>query len=324
MSTLHLQPITSCLRHAQRGVALLTALLVTAIIAIIAVNMASTQQLDIRRTGNIFDVDQAYLYTLGIESWAQNLLAKDFLKNPAVDNLSEDWASALAPIKVEGGKVAAEILDMQGRFNLNNLVGQDDKPSDEDVRIFQRLLIGLKLEPELVQPLIDWIDKNVELTIPNGAEDVEYLKHAPPYRTANAPLTSPSELLLIKGFTPEVYARIAPFIATLPTLPQPTKINVNTAPAQVLASLADNMSLADGEALVKARKTKAFATLEEFKLHPALAGREIKTDKLAVSTSYFLVAASSQAGRAQVQLYSLLYRDPEDKVRVIMRGQGAF
>lgn len=324
MSTLHLQPITSCLRHAQRGVALLTALLVTAIIAIIAVNMASTQQLDIRRTGNIFDVDQAYLYTLGIESWAQNLLAKDFLKNPAVDNLSEDWASALAPIKVEGGKVAAEILDMQGRFNLNNLVGQDDKPSDEDVRIFQRLLIGLKLEPELVQPLIDWIDKNVELTIPNGAEDVEYLKHAPPYRTANAPLTSPSELLLIKGFTPEVYARIAPFIATLPTLPQPTKINVNTAPAQVLASLADNMSLADGEALVKARKTKAFATLEEFKLHPALAGREIKTDKLAVSTSYFLVAASSQAGRAQVQLYSLLYRDPEDKVRVIMRGQGAY
>lgn len=314
----------SARRLPQRGVALITALLITAIVAVLAVGMASRQQLDIRRTGNIFDSGQTYLYALGVESWARGLLAKDLAASPALDALNETWATALAPIKVEGGKVAGQIEDLQGRFNLNNLVGPDDKPSAEDVKIFQRLLIGLKLEPDLAQPLVDWIDKNVELTIPNGAEDAEYLKRTPPYRAANRPLVSVSELLLVKGYTPEVYQRLAPHVTALPTLPEPTKINVNTAPAPVLAALADNVSAADANALLDARKVKPYANLDLFRAHPALAGRELPADKLTVSSRYFLVTSSSQAGRGQVQLYSVMHRSLEGKVKVIERGQGGY
>lgn len=311
-------------RSQQRGVALITALLITAIVAVLAVGMASRQQLDIRRTGNIFDSGQTYLYALGVENWARGLLAKDMVKNAQADNLNEDWATALAPIEVEGGKVAGQIEDLQGRFNLNNLVGPDDQPSAEDVKIFQRLLSSLKLEPELAQPLVDWIDKNVELTIPSGAEDAEYLKRTPPYRAANRPLVSVTELLLVKGYTPQVYQALAPFVTALPTLPESTKINVNTAPAPVLAALADGVSASDANALLNARKVKPYANVDEFRAHPALAGRALPVDKLAVSSRYFLVVSSSQAGRGQVQLYSVVQRSLEGNVKVIERGQGSY
>lgn len=303
----------------QRGVALITALLVIALVVVVAVAMASRQQIDIRRSANILDADQAYELALGVEAWAQGLLASD-LRSNKTDSLLDVWATTLAPIKTEGGKVAGEITDLQGRFNLNNLV-QERQRSDPDVKIFQRLLGSLGADPDLAQAVVDWIDPDVERGFPNGAEDVAYLGRTPPYRTANAPMQSVSELLLVQGFTPQIYAKLAPLVSALPA---PTGINVNTAPAAVLAALADDVTVASAETLVETRKAKVFDSVGEFAQQPIYAGRVLLQDRLTVVSNYFLLAGSSEVGRGQVQLYSVLYRSTEGKVKTLMRSRGSF
>ncbi len=305
--------------QSQHGVALITALIVTALAVVIAVSMVSAQHIDIRRTGNVLDGDQAYLYALGVESWAQGVLAEDRRKNQT-DTLQDAWATVLPPIDVEGGKVAGVISDQQGLFNLNNLV-QNGQKSEADVIIFRRLLINLNLDHDLVWPLVDWIDPDVELSFPNGAEDAEYLKRTPPYRTANAPLVSASELLLVNGYTSEVYAQLAPYVGALPAV---TNINVNTAPPEVLAALANGIALSEAQSVAQTRTQQPFATVQEFAAHPALAGRSIPQAKLSVQSGYFLVAGAATAGRGQVQLYSLLSRNDAGVVSTLARTQGAY
>ncbi len=89
--------------------------------------------------------------------------------------------------------------------------------------------------------LRDWIDEDGNPNSMNGAEDAEYLNLQPPYRAANQPFTVVSELLAIRGMTPQVYERLRPLVAVLPArkgqAPAPTKINVNTAPLEVLRAL---------------------------------------------------------------------------------------
>lgn len=309
-----------------RGVALITALLVTAIATVVAVGMAARQQLDIRRAGNLFEGDQAYLYALGIENWAQGVLATDARRPGAPnDHLKELWASALPPIDVEGGQVIGKLEDLQGRFNINNLINGNDEPSAPDVLIFQRLLSSLDIDIDLVYPLIDWIDANPQLTLPNGAEDVEYLGRDPSYRAANRALTSTSELLLVKDFTAEIFAALAPYISALP---EQTPINVNTAPAAVLAALANDVSPIQAEGWVQARDFEPYTDAQNFLVRTNLLGPppQLASDKISVSSKYFLLSSVAKTGRSQVSLYSLLQRttQPALKVSVLMRGQGAF
>jgi len=98
--------------------------LITALIAIIAVTMASEQQLDIRRTGNILDRAQAWQFALGMETIARLALRKD-AENNKTDHKMEEWNKPVqfpAPDGAEGDMIGGRIEDLQGRFNLNNLV----------------------------------------------------------------------------------------------------------------------------------------------------------------------------------------------------------
>jgi hypothetical protein len=123
----------------QRGVALITALLVVSLVTVIAVAMATRQHIDVRLTGNLVHGEQAYAYALAAESWARVILRRDDIQSDH-DSLDEDWATALPPIAVEGGQVSGKIEDLQGRFNINNLVMPDGKVSEADVAYFRRLL----------------------------------------------------------------------------------------------------------------------------------------------------------------------------------------
>lgn len=305
----------------QRGVALITAVLVTALAATAAVAMITRQQLDIRRTASVIDREQAYQYALGVEVWAQQILARDKRDN-SVDNLDEDWAKVLPPIAVDGGAVTGRLEDLQGRFNLNNLVNAEGKRSEEDVKRFERLLETLELNKELALVVLDWIDRDIEPSYP-GAEDPEYLGGDPPYRTANAPFASVSELRLVKGISREDYARLEPHVAALPFR---TAVNVNTASAPVIRAAIQSITLEDAQALVEARKGSPFDKFEAFEQHSVLAGRGIspsEKEALSVSSSCFMLYASTQFGRGRVDLASMLRRDEGGAVRVVARSQGA-
>jgi general secretion pathway protein K len=299
-------------------VALITAVLITAAIAIAAVAMAAQQTLDTRRTANIIDGDRSYVFALGVESWAMQILLRD-RSNNQTDNLHEDWALRLPPITVEGAVVTGHIEDMQGRFNLNNLVN-GDKVSPLDMQRFQRLLTVLGFDPNLADAVVDWIDPDSDVTQPAGAEDAQYLRAAVPYRAANRPFVSPSELLLVQGFTADVYQKLAPFIAALPAR---TAINVNTAPKELLMALADSITDDDAQQLLDARGDSGFASVDAFVAQQAVAGRGAKPEGLSVATDYFLLDAATQFGRGQTHLYSLLARNAGG-INVVYRGQGAY
>jgi len=300
------------------GVALVSALLVVSLATIAAVAMASRQHLDIRRTSNLLDRDQAMLYAVGAEGWAAHLLVRD-REDGEVDHLGEEWAYPLAPVAVEGGDVGGQIEDLQGRFNLNSLAASEEAGKAALAR-FRRLLEALELDPVLAEAVADWIDADIEARLPDGAEDDEYLGLKPAYRTANALMVSPSELRLVKGFGPEVYAAIAPYVTALP---EATTINVNTASARVIMSLADGIAETDAESIIGDRGEDGFPSVAEFLKHDALAGLKITPEGLAVSSSYFALRSEAHIGRSRAQLYSVLKRGAAaGETEVVMRSRG--
>ena len=158
-------------RTRQRGVAVVTAMLVVAIGTIIAVNPMWDATLDQRRTLAALASDQGLLYLQSAEAWAGDILRQDLVDSPDADHLGEEWAIELAPLPVEGGTIAGRLEDLQGRFNLNNLVNAAGGPSEPDMARFQRLLQALGLDPRLTDAVIDWIDPDADPRFPDGAEE---------------------------------------------------------------------------------------------------------------------------------------------------------
>lgn len=313
----------------QRGVALLTALLIVALVTTIAVAMAARQQLDIRRSGNLLGADQSFLYTLAVEDWAGQILMRD-QQNNQVDALTEEWAQLLPPMPVEGGQVSGYLEDLQGRFNINNLLadriatedgaqvippghgGAGQAPPNLWRQRFEQLLLVLQIDPEIANYVVDWLDPDVDALFP-GAEDGQYSAKPVPYRAGNGPMASASELLLVEGVTPEIYALLRPYVTALPLQangPQyvATEININTAPLPVLMSLGPDISESQAEAMVEGRGDRGYPDAAAFLAIAGLPQQNGAGSGLAVRTSYFLLHASTQGGRVVLNSESLLFR----------------
>jgi len=231
----------------QKGVAIITALLIVALGTIAVVAIASRQQLDLHREQNESLIQDARSFSNAGERFAAALL---FLDHEAglrekTDSLDDDWAQTIPPITIDQMSLQGCIVDMQGRFNLNNIVNVEGAVDPAHYDILKRLLAELGIEQTKAEAILDWVDKDVNPTIPEGAEDDYYAGLTPAYRTNNAAFTSVSELQLVKGFSPSVeeekedYELLLPHIAVLPTAGRPTQINVNTATPEVIASLSD-------------------------------------------------------------------------------------
>lgn len=308
----------------QRGIALITAILLVSIATITAVTLAARQQYDLRRSANLLDGDQAYAYAEGVETWARLILARDAGDNQT-DHLREAWAMQLAPVPVPGGQINGRIRDAQGRFNLNNLVTDAGAENPLAVERYRRLLMLLQLPPELADSLLDWLDADIELRL-NGAEDNEYLLESPPYRAANRRLVTVSELYYVKGYDAEAVQRLQPFVTALP---QATALNVNTVavpeqaprPFVLLQMLVEDMSESEARQLVTARGEDGYESVDAFAQEPALAGRAPQLDNLTVSSQYFVVEAEVDIGTARSRLFSLLRRDGE-QLTTLQRTRG--
>ncbi len=330
MSGIHMRPPSH-----EKGVALITAIIIVSMASIAAVAMTHELQLGIRRSGNIFSSDQGYLYTLGSESWSRGMLIRDLSddgKSGNYDGLDEDWAQELPPTPVEGGQVQALTTDLQARFNLNNLYlkeeasEEDKKLVADNLALFQRLLAILELPESIAQATADWLDEDIKSRYPDGAEDLEYLNQDPPYRTANGPMASPTELRRVKGVDKDVYKELAPYITTLP---ERSKINVNTAEARIIQALAQNLSEANAEQLISERKENPFKEPKAFveRLQALLDKNKVKSQEInsliSVESRYFQMETVVQMENNSQRLVSVLYKGDKDVV-VISRTLGVF
>lgn len=313
--TILCRPLWSSRRSDQEGVALLTVLLVTGLITIMAVAMLNRQQIEIRRTENIMAADQALALARGGESWAIRLLLRD-QKNSSVDHLGEEWARGLPPIPVEGGVVSGHIVDLQGLFNINNLLAADSGLREKSRGQFQRLLRLCQMEPESLDGVVDWLDDDGD---EGRAEDWAYANLDTPYRTANQPMQSPSELRQVQGISAQGFHCLEPLISTLPA---GTALNVNTAPAAIVAALAEEVSLLQAQSIVAARPLDGYAKIADFLAVPELAGTGLTAGGLTVNSTFFLVQSRATMGRGKSMLLSILQRQ-EDGIKVLQRTMGA-
>ena len=305
--------------HANRGVALITALLVVALATVAAVAMASRQQLDVRRTANLLDGDQAYAYAEAVEGWGRMILDRD-AKDNQIDKLDDTWAQQLPPIAVPGGQIGGYIIDLQGRFNINNLLTPEGQLSAPDLEYFQRLLRALELDAAVATAVVDWLDSDFDTRFPDGAEDDYYMSTEVPYRAANRPMQSISELRLVKGIDAKIWKAVAPYICALPVR---TALNINTAQAPLLQALVEEFSITSAEQLVEARGDTGYDTVEAFLQQEAFAGREIATDRLAVTSQYFLIRSEISLGTARAQVFSIAQRSSSGS-QVLARTQGTW
>jgi len=286
-------------RRAQSGVALVTAVMIVAIAAAIAVQIAFAHQIWFRQMENVADRDATDWLRRGALHWASLALLEDAAQN-STDHLGENWAMGLPTLPVEGGTIKVSIEDAQGRFNLNSVVNPASR------QVLDRLLQVLRLDPQLANAVLDWIDTD-DLVSPGGggAEDVDYLNFNPPYRAANQPMASVDELRLIRGFDAKTVAALLPYVTVLPVATN--DINVNTASPVVLAALVPRLDLTNAQGIAEDRGKTPYKTIEDFKkalpreLTPPTVGMVVKTD-------FFLVTLDTSIGRHERRSEALLQR----------------
>ncbi|MEE8387128.1 MAG: type II secretion system minor pseudopilin GspK [Acidiferrobacterales bacterium] len=300
--------------HPQGGLALITVMLVVAVVASISVFLSLGQQIWLRQSGNIYDRSQAEAVRQGAVDFAAIVLELD-ANNNKTDHLQEIWASQLPPFAVEQGEVAISVEDAQGRFNLNNLINKG-VPSTHDIGVYRRLLAYHQIDTVLVDTLLDWMDADQRVR-PGGAEDNEYLSRPVPYLASNQAITDLEELRFIKGYTPEIISSLRNVVVVLPAH---RPINVNTAVPSVLGALYSSMSLSDAEDLAKTIRKDPLNNIAD--LAKKVSGHAPPKVTIDIKSSYFLVHIEARFGRSHHRSESLVYRPPSSHAsKIIWHGR---
>jgi general secretion pathway protein K len=328
-------------RRAQRGVALLVAILLVALGTIVAAAMAYNNAMTARRAAATFEFDQALLVAEGAEAVAAYGLHQTFKDNPPRIYPGQYWSQRVPPSEATPGvTVEASLEDLQGRFNINDLVqGDGDSPNRVAITAFQRLLSNLNLDPNLADYVVDWIDKN-NTPMPDGAEDSVYMEMNPSYRPADTPITSTSELLAVQGFTRAIFDKLAPYIVALPIGVQ---VNTCSAPLYVINALLPGGTVfsSDPEQFEKDREAKGdcYPTKADVlsvahnvqggsptPLAPSPNGSpnagtpETLTDLIDDKSRWFRLTSFVDAGSAEFAVYTTLYVDQAGLARPVMRS----
>ncbi len=292
---------------AQRGAALIMALLVVALATMLSTTLLFRQDVWLRQVETQRDLAQTRVIAAAGTEWARAVLAYD-ARTSSFDHLGEAWAIQVPPTNVEGGEIGGEVKDEQAKWNLNNLVSSDGSISAGNQEVFRRLLRLLELPPVLASALADWVDTDSDIS-PDGAEDAYYLALSPPYRAANRALTDVDGLLRVRGFDAAVVERLRPHVTALPGY---HRVNVNTASAIVLGALIPDMSPSEIQQLLAQRNKIPFRDLGEFRSRLPRPEITPVADQLDTRSRYFNVLIRARYGRTAITTEALLDRQGID------------
>ena len=309
----------------QRGVAVVTALLLTTLAITIVASLFWQQQVQVRSIENQRLQLQKQWILRGALDWSALILRADAATSGA-DHLGEPWAVPLAETRldqyVENGqadsdagdaKLSGGMIDAQSRFNLNNLATAGQLNIAE-LAVFRNLLGELRLNPGLAQAVAEAVAAGQPKAAVPGA----------PVQAAGADDARPhpmrieyvDDLLSVPGITPEIVSKLKDFVVVLPGT---TLINANTAPVEVLAAklqTIDTLSSADATTLVASRD-KAFLK-DKCDIGLRLGKGEMTCNgPLEVQTSYFLVNGKVSMNRAGLEVQALMKRESAAMPRVL-------
>lgn len=282
----------------QRGVALLSMLLVLVIVTALTSSMLYNNRLEIQRNQVRSLNAQAQEYALSGITWAEIWLQKT----------AQPQARILELFQPEHGSLHVTISDEMAKFNLNNVRDVSGKIDPSQLQIFQRLLISLQIDPALAINLGDWLDADVSSAGYNS-EDLGYENkqayYAKGYRTANRPMAHISELILVKGFTTQLYEILQPYVTALPNK---TRVNINSASGKLLEALIPGINGAQILSQRERANGTPFLDIESFLQHQLSAGLEISVDMLTTTSQYYLVSAQASYHNQSSNWQALLFK----------------
>jgi general secretion pathway protein K len=305
------------LKH-QKGVVIVIALLIVALVVAMAYTMLSQLARDTRRTTLIVRDAEASGLAEGSVLWAKDQLQHNWEQQ--VPGQLIDRIPIQSPInEVNGYRVSSVILDAQSRLNVNNVNSGEFQTAL--IKLLQLAHPALTREQasSLVKSIAHWVGARGA-----GEHYAEYYLQLPePYRPAYKPMVSVSELVLIKGMTPALYEQLKPLVTALP---QDTLLNVQTAPVAVLAALSQTMTMDAARAIDASRRQKPITTMQQFSTLDAVKNHpDIKQDMLTVTSQYFLVETTVTIENQRLVLYTWLKRLVKDKkatVIVVQQSKG--
>jgi len=297
--------------HKQRGVAVIMALLLTTLAITIVASLFWQQQVQVRSIENQRLQLQKQWILRGALDWAGLILRED-AKYSSVDTLDEPWAVPLAETRldqyVENGRADADIADAtlsgsisdaQARYNLTNLC-TNGAINPVEVTSFAQMLNNAHLDPALAQATAVEMAAAQKKPAANAAN--------PDNQSGPLPmnLTQVDDLLAVPGFSPEILDKLKKFVIFLP---RATPINVNTAPAEVLAARIDGLSLSDAALLVENRNIASFRDLSDFAQRLPGPSLDVSVSEASVTTNYFLVNGKVRMSRAGLEVQALIERN---------------
>jgi general secretion pathway protein K len=307
-------------KPSERGAALLTVLLLVAVISVLAAGALEKLRLSTRLAANGAAIEQARAFAYAAETVATIRVNAILDQDAARTTLAGGWAGRPYSLPVPGGIATLTVTDGGNCFNLNGLVAETGlgvyvaRPDHvaEFVRLMKLIGIPGQTAEGIAAATADWIDSDAN-PLPLGAEDSAYLGKPVPYRTPNTLMTDPSELRAVAGVTPELYDKLARWVCTLP-IAKPSQINVNTLQpeqAPLLAMLApDTMDLGKARALLLQRPDDGYDSVLGFWAIPGLASlnvpQEVKARQSGVKTYWFAMKIDVTAYGVQLTQSDLL------------------
>jgi general secretion pathway protein K len=316
------QSHSSRLKH-QRGVAVVTALLLTTLAVTIVASLFWQQQVQVRSIENQRMQLQKQWILRGALDWARLILRENHRNFPAVDDLTQPWAVGLAETRLDAyvdnsrtngeatdATIVGKIVDAQSYFNLNNL-SLNRKPVRQEIKAFKKLLSSLSLDPNLADAAALAIATSQPKTLKlpsSGAETSTEDSQVNVGEARTLELTQVEDLLAVPGFTLDVVKKLKNFVVLIQ---QPFKVNINTASAEVLAARIESLKLADARVLIASRNTASFNSVNE--LTNRLQGLQLTDgDKaaLAVRSDFFIVDGKVKLNRAGLEVTALINRTP--------------
>ena len=315
----------------QRGVAVIMALLLTTLAITIVASLFWQQQVQVRSIENQRLQLQKQWILRGALDWAALILREDKRhSNLNADTLDEPWAVPLAETRldqyVEKGHADSDIADAtlsgsisdaQAHYNLRNLCnGGNIDPLE--VNVFAKILTLAHLNPTLAQATAEEMAATQKLSPADTQNPQNPDTKLGQSEVMPMELTQVDDLLAVPGFTPEMLTKLKDFVIFLP---HTTAVNVNTAPAEVLAAKVDGLTLDDARLLVENRdKIATFKDPADFSNRLPGTSHKILGSEISVMTNYFLVNGKVRMNRVESEMQALIERkDDANTILVSIR-----
>jgi general secretion pathway protein K len=300
----------------ERGAALLSVLLLVAVMAVLCAASLEKLKISTRLATNGAAIDQARSYGMAAETIALYRIGDLLQSDPARTTLQGNWAGVPTEFPIDKGIATATLNDGGNCFNLNSVVMEDGQGGytvrPVGVAQLERLMLLLEVPPNEARSVAlataDWIDTD-SVPQPGGAEDSAYSSGTSAYRTANVLMVDPSELRAVAGVRADVYTRMRPFLCALPVTDL-SPININTlSPRQsvLLAMLAPGIDVVRAQRVIAERPPSGFESSARFWSQPALAGAPIEaTTQTQMKTRWFNLAVMIELAGAEFEQTTLI------------------